>query len=153
MRGLMGSRKTAQVVLLLAFIGAGVACTEKAADATKKNVDSAIDATKSGANKAIDATKAAGDKASDAAQKAGDKTKDAVVTTGNAVSDAWITGKLKAKFADETVLKGSHITITTSERVVTLTGTVGTSTAKERAGAIASGTDGVTNVVNNLIVR
>jgi len=153
-----------RIVLVVALVGAGVACTQKAADATKQGVDTALDATKSGANKAIDATKAAGDKALDAtkaagdktsevAQKAADKTKGAVIVTGNAVTDTWITGKLKAKFADETVLKGSDISISTSAHVVTLTGTVGTNTAKDRAGAIAGGTDGVVDVVNKLIVR
>ena len=157
-------RVTGKIVLLLTLVGAGMACTQKAADATKQGVDTALDATKSGANKAIDATKAAsdkaldatkaaGDKTSEAAQKAADKTKGAVITTGNAVTDTWITGKLKAKFADETVLKGSDIKITTNAHVVTLTGTVASETAKERAGMIAGGTDGVVDVVNKLIVK
>jgi hyperosmotically inducible periplasmic protein len=162
----MWNRKavTVRIALLVGLVGAGVACTQKAADATKHGVDTALEATKSGANKAIDATKnasdkaldvtkAAGDKTSNVAQQAADKTKGAVIVTGNAVTDTWITGKLKVKFADETVLKGSDIKITTSAHVVTLSGTVASDTAKDRAGAIASGTDGVVDVVNNLIVK
>lgn len=156
--------RSAKLVILIALVFAGTACTQKAADATKKGVDTALDATKSGANKAIDATKAAGDKTAEAAQKAADKTaevagkavdktKDAAVTTGNVVTDTWITGKLKAKFADETVLKGSDIKIDTNKNVVTLTGTVGSNTAKVRAGEIASGTQGVVRVENLLVLK
>ena len=155
---------SATLVILIALVSAGLACTEKAADATKKGVDSALDATKSGANKAIDATKNAGDKTSEAAQKTAgkaadvagtvaDKTKDVVIATGNAVTDTWITGKLKVKFADETVLKGSDIKIDTAKHVVTLTGTVGSELAKTRAGEIAGGTDGVVGVENRLVVK
>jgi len=142
----------------------GVACTQKAADATKEKVGAALDATKAGADKAIDATKAAGDKAADAAQKSADKTadaaakvadktKDAVVTTGNAVTDTWLTGKLKAKFADDTALNGSDITIKTTAHVVRLTGTVGSADASLRARDIAAGTEGVIQVINQLVVK
>jgi len=137
-------RTAAALIVLLALTG--VACTQNAAEATKDTVGAALDATKSGANKAIDATKAAGDKTADT-------TKGAVVATGNAVTDTWITGKLKAKFSDETVLKGSDITIKTAAHVVTLTGTVGSNTAKVRAGEIAAGTEGVTGVVNHLLTK
>lgn len=154
----------ATLVILIALISAGSACTEKAADATKKSVDNALDATKSGADKAIDATKNAGDKtaqtaqktadkATEAAGKVADKTKEAVIATGNAVTDTWITGKLKAKFADESVLRASEIKISTSKHVVTLTGIVGSDAAKVRAGEIASGTEGVVAVVNQLVVK
>lgn len=140
-----------QIGLLIAVVGAGVACTQKAADAAKQGVDSALDATKAGANKAIDATRAAGDKTAEAAQQTADKAKDAAAATSNVFTDTWITGKLKAKFADEQVLNGSRIDIDTSKGVVTLKGTVSSATAKARAEAIASGTDGVARVVNQLI--
>ena len=151
-------------VLPAMSVMAGAACTQKAADATKARVDHALDATKSGANAAVDATKAAGDKAADAVQKTAvktaeaagnvaEKTKDAAAATSSAVTDPWITGKLKAKFADETVLRGSHINIDTNRHVVTLTGTVLSVTAVSRAAAIAGGTVGVTGVINQLVVR
>jgi len=156
--------RTGLIVLLGCLASAGLACTQKAADATKEKVGAALDATKAGANKAIDATKAAGDKTSDAAQKTADTTagvagkvtdtaKDAARATGNAVTDTWITAKLKAKFADETSLKGSHINIDTSKHVVTLTGTVMIETGRVRAGEIAVGTDGVVDVINHLVVK
>lgn len=149
---------------LLGVVFSGPACTERAADTTKKDVNAALEATKTGADKAIDATKTAGDKTADAAQKTADKTaevagkvaektKDVAVATATAVTDGWITTKLKAKFADESVLKGSDINVDTTDHVVTLKGTVLSGPAKTRAGEIAKGTQGVTRVVNEIVVK
>lgn len=144
---------TAKIVLLVCLLSAGVACTQKAANATKDTVGAALDATKSGAEKTIDATKAAGDRTAEAAQKTADKTKDMAAATSDVVTDTWITGKLKTKFIDETLLKGTHITISTAKHVVTLSGVVASDAVKLRAGEVASGTEGVTAVVNQLVVR
>lgn len=149
---------------LVGVVSTGSACTQKAADATKKDVNAALDTTKAGADTAIDATKSAGDKTADAAQQTADKTadvagkvgekgKDVVLAVGAAVTDSWITTKLKAKFADETVLKGSDIKVETTDHVVTLKGTVRSGEAKARAVAITAGTEGVMRVVNQLVVK
>jgi len=123
---------------------------------------------KSGAHRAIDATAQAGEKGVSAtkraAQKTGEKTKEIAgatatktkeitATTGEVITDSWITTKLKTKFFDETLLKGSDIHVETNDRVVTLTGTATSSAAKARAAAIASGTEGVTRVVDQLVVK
>lgn len=50
-------------------------------------------------------------------------------------------------------LAGSDINVATTEHVVTLKGHVRSSAARLRAGEIAAGTEGVTGVVNELIVR
>jgi hyperosmotically inducible protein len=125
-------------------------------------------AAKSKSAKAIDATEQAGKKTAavtkDAAQKTGDKTKEiagtagqktkaAVSATGEAITDSWITTKLKTKFFDETLLKGSDIHVETNDHVVTLKGTVASSAAKARAAAIARGTEGVTRVVDQVVVK
>jgi hyperosmotically inducible protein len=75
------------------------------------------------------------------------------VATSAAVTDGWITTKLKAKFADETMLKGSDINVDTTDHVVTLSGAVPSATAKSRAVEIADGTEGVKRVVNRLVVK
>ena len=67
------------------------ACSDRAADETKR-----------GADKAVDAGKAAADKVAET-------TREVATATGAAVTDGWITAKLKAKFADEVVLNGSDI--------------------------------------------
>ena len=161
--------KQARYVILVALVGfaaAGLACTQ-----TQKAADEALDATKEGTATAIDETQKAGedfadrtaDKAKEIAGKTADKateiagnvaakTKDLAATTGEAITDSWITAKVSAKFVDETLLNGSDINVDTSNHVVTLRGTVASAAAKNRAAAIASGTEGVTRVVNQLVV-
>jgi hyperosmotically inducible periplasmic protein len=156
------------ITVLSGVVGAGLACSDKAVDETKRDARSAIEATRAGADKAIDATKKVGDQTADIAKDvalqaadrtteiAGDlaeKSQQAVSATGAAVTDGWITTKVKAKFADETALNGSEINVQTKEHVVTLRGTVFSDAAKARAAVIASGTEGVARVVNQLIVK
>jgi hyperosmotically inducible protein len=104
------------------------------------------------------------DEARDAVQQIEDKTKEVVAdtaekgkeiisSTGEAINDGWITTKIKAKFADDTALKESDIDIDTKDRVVTLKGTVSSSETKKRAAAIATGTEGVLRVVDQLSVK
>ena len=159
--------KQSRYVMLatLAWLAAaGAACTQKAAD-------EALDATREGTATAIEETKEAGrqvvDATGDAAERAVDKTKeiagrtadkatdiasDIASTTGEAITDTWITTKVKAKFLDETQLNDSSVSVDTDNGVVTLKGTVGSAAAKSRAEAIASGTEGVSRVVNQLVV-
>jgi hypothetical protein len=154
--------------VLVSVIATALGCSEKAVDATKKDVGAALDATKTGVDKAIDATKTAGDKTADVskdvalttadktanvASRVADKTKAIASETAAAVTDGWITTKLKAKFADETELKGSDVNVDTTDHVVTLRGTVLSGEAKTRAGTIARGTDGVTRVINRIVVK
>jgi len=150
---------------------AGFACTQKAADQTldrakdgsataihetQKVGEQVADATKDAAKRTADNTKEiAGETADKTKELAGDiatETKAIASTTGEAISDTLITTKVKAKFADETVLRGSHIDVDTRNQVVTLKGTVASAAAKGRAAAVASGTEGVKRVVNELVV-
>jgi len=110
------------------------ACSDRTADETKR-----------GADKAVDAGKAAADKVAET-------TREVATATGAAVTDGWITAKLKAKFADEVVLKGSDISVETNDHTVTLKGSVRSAAARSRALEIANGTEGVRHVVNQLVV-
>jgi hyperosmotically inducible protein len=67
-------------------------------------------------------------------------------------TDPGVTTAVKAKFAADDVVKAYKIDVDTKDRVVTLTGAVDSSLAKERAVKIARATDGVNNVVDNLTV-
>ena len=155
------------------------AATDTALDATKEGVDKALDATKKGTATAIDETQKAGEKTADVtrnvAERTADKTKEIAgktadktkeiaggvatktkevsAATGEAITEAWITTKVSAKFVDETLLKDSNIKVDTNDHVVTLKGTVASAAAKNRAAAIARGTEGVTRVVNQLVVK
>ena len=145
------------LLALVWFASAGAACTQKAADeareATREGAATAAEEVREVGAGIADAT---ADKTKEIAGKTADKAKeiasDIAATTGEAISDTWITAKVKAKFLDEAQLNGSSVTVDTDNRVVTLRGTVASADAKSRAAAIASGTEGVTRVVNYLVV-
>lgn len=69
-----------------------------------------------------------------------------------AQSDAGLTTKVKTKLAADSTVKASQINVDTKNRVVTLSGTVDSEAAKTQAVALARGTEGVTDVVDNLSV-
>jgi hyperosmotically inducible periplasmic protein len=76
----------------------------------------------------------------------------AVFAWGCAGSDTGITSAVKMKMAADEVVKAYQIDIDTRERVVTLSGSVETQEARERAVRLARSTDGVASVVDNLSV-
>jgi osmotically-inducible protein OsmY len=117
---------------------------------TGKAIDTTAHAGEKGADVAKGAAHTTGDKATQIAGATAKKTQEVAAGIGETITDSWITTKLKAKFFDETLLKHSDIHVETNDHVVTLTGTVASSTAKTRAEAITSGTEGMTRVVNQL---
>jgi osmotically-inducible protein OsmY len=137
------------LVALVGAVGIGSACTQQATDEAKEDADAALDATKEGVDKTLDAVK---EGAGDIAQQAAEKAKEVASTTGEAITDGWITTKVSARFVDEELLKGSKIDVDTDNREVTLKGTVTSEAAKSRAATIARDTEGVTRVVNQLVV-
>lgn len=71
-------------------------------------------------------------------------------SVGAAISDTDITAKVKLKLAGEKGLKGSDVDVTTTNAVVTLTGTAATSSAKDEAGRLTKEVKGVKDVDNEL---
>ena len=67
-------------------------------------------------------------------------------------SDPGITTAVKSQLAADDTVKAYQIDVDTSDRVVTLTGTVATSTEREQAVMLARQTDGVRDVVDQLTV-
>ena len=67
-------------------------------------------------------------------------------------TDSGVTTKIKAKFAQDDVVKAHQINVTTREGVVTLTGEVDTMEARRQAVRLARDTEGVANVVDELRV-
>ena len=67
-----------------------------------------------------------------------------------AMSDAGITTKVKAKLAADSTVKATQINVDTKDKVVTLSGAVDSEAAKTQALALARGTEGVSDVVDNL---
>ena len=76
----------------------------------------------------------------------------AVLSIACAKTDPGITTAVKSKLAADDTVKAYKIDVDTTDHVVTLTGTVDSSAAKERAVTIARTTEGVNNVIDNLSV-
>ncbi|HWY25689.1 MAG TPA: BON domain-containing protein [Nevskia sp.] len=65
---------------------------------------------------------------------------------GAAITDTAITAKVKARLLEDSRLKKSHVSVTTTNGAVTLTGTAPSSDAAAAAKELASGVDGVKSV-------
>lgn len=72
-------------------------------------------------------------------------------TAGVVASDAAITSRIKSQYVADATVGTFQIGIRTWKGIVTLSGTVGTYRARDKAESIAKSTGGVT-AVNNLIV-
>jgi osmotically-inducible protein OsmY len=129
---------------------------EKAANKTAEGVGVAAGETKRGAEVAARETKkgveTAADKTAEGVGVAARETKNAAKKTGEVASDSWITTKVKAKFVGEEPLKHSHITVSTNDKVVTLTGTVASEAGRAHAISIVKATDGVKDVGDKLTI-
>jgi hyperosmotically inducible protein len=104
----------------------------------------------------VDRTKDAAVKTKDAVVKGarvvGDKTEDGLSKSGEVMTDSWVTTRVHARFVDEALLKGSDVSVKTDDHVVTLTGTVMSRAGRNKATAVAKGTEGVRTVVNRLTI-
>jgi hyperosmotically inducible protein len=126
---------------------------DAAGEKTKTGVTKAVDATVDAAKKTKEAVQKGVGKAEQGVGKAADKTSNAVGKVGDKASDTSVTTRVKAAFSGEKLLQDTAIDVDTTDHVVTLRGTVASSAAKARAAAIAGGTEGVTRVVNQLVVK
>jgi hyperosmotically inducible protein len=126
---------------------------DAAGEKTKSGLTKAVDATVNAAHKTKEATEKGVGKTEQGVAKAADKTANATAKAGDKVGDTSLSTRIKASFSSEPLLKDTAIDVDTSDHVVTLRGTVGSSSAKVRAEEIAGGTEGVTRVINNLVVR
>ena len=77
----------------------------------------------------------------------------AVVTAACAQTDAGLTSKVKSKLAADDLVKAHEINVTTTDHVVTLTGSVQTPAVKAQAVRLARETEGVRDVVDDLHVE
>ena len=141
----MNTAKLWMVFAFVILVMAG-ACSPKDKDQAREAVQQIEDKTKEIADDAAEKTR-------EVVADVADKGKEIVSSTGEAITDGWITTKVKAKFADDKLLKESNITIDTNDRVVTLKGTVSSAEAKKRAAMIAEGTEGVLSVADQVVVK
>jgi len=122
-------------------------------NADRSKTTRAAEKTKEGLNKAVDATVKGAEKAKEGVGKAAEKTGEAIGTAGDKMSEAGISTRVKTGLAKDAILKDISIDVETKGRVVTLRGTVPSAAAKTKAEEIAARTEGVTRVVNELVVR
>jgi osmotically-inducible protein OsmY len=74
-------------------------------------------------------------------------------TAGQYVDDSVVTTKVKAAIFDDMALKGLQINVKTYQGVVQLSGFVDTAEHAQKAGELARGVKGVSQVKNDLIVK
>lgn len=72
---------------------------------------------------------------------------------GKEISDTWITTKVQAMYFLDKDVKGMDIDVTTKGTIVTLTGTVPTEATRQKAVADARSIEGVTQVVDKIVVK
>jgi hyperosmotically inducible protein len=89
-------------------------------------------------------------RAREAGRTIGEKAKEAAHQIDEALSDGALTAKIKSKMTLDDLVNARSINVTTTDRVVTLTGTVASARERERAVALAKETNGVTRVEDKL---
>ncbi|VEC01009.1 Osmotically-inducible protein Y precursor [Cedecea lapagei] len=87
------------------------------------------------------------------ADTAGKKIDNSMAKVGNFMDDSGITAKVKAALVDDKSIKSTDISVTTENKVVTLSGFVEHQAQAEQAVATAKKVEGVTSVSDKLHVR
>ena len=82
----------------------------------------------------------------------GEKAAVAATRVGDALEESGLTAKIKAKMVLDDLVKARSINVTTSGTIVTLSGTVHSAKERERAVALATETQGVTKVIDQLAI-
>lgn len=72
---------------------------------------------------------------------------------GQMAEDAALTAKIKSKMALDDNIDAADIDVDTASRIVTLRGTVDSEHERERAMRLSRETEGVTSVVDQLVIR
>ena len=120
--------------------------TEDAVSQVRQDVKAVGAEASKGMAQAKEAVTATAREAKEAANITSDK-------IGDRVSDAVITTTVKAEMAKDKDLSALKINVDTAAGRVALRGTAPSQTARDHAGALASGVKGVVNVDNQLIVE
>jgi hyperosmotically inducible periplasmic protein len=99
--------------------------------------------------RSIDA-ETAKERAREAGRTIGEKAKQAASQIDEVLSDGALTAKIKSKMTLDDLVNARSINVSTTDRVVTLTGTVASARERERAVALAKETNGVARVEDKL---
>lgn len=141
--------KPVQRTLSLIAIGAAAfllaACDQSKPPTVGEKIDAGIERAQETANEAKKDMQAAGAELKQDASQAGN-------TIADGAADVTITAKVKTALAGDDQLSALAIGVETTNKVVTLTGPAPTQTASDRATSLAQAVEGVTEVINNLVV-
>ena len=88
-----------------------------------------------------------------AGAEVGEKAAVAAARISESIEEGSLTAKIKAKMVLDDLVKARSIDVTTEDTTVTVAGTVHSQQERDRALALAKETDGVTKVVDALVVR
>jgi hyperosmotically inducible protein len=88
----------------------------------------------------------------DADRTTSERVKNGMTKTGDKISDTWITTKVKWFYWGDDRLRGSDISVSTTDHVVTLKGTVKNLDGRTRAVQLATDTEGVKRVIDELTI-
>jgi len=89
----------------------------------------------------------------DLAAKTAEKAGEAATKVEDVLTEGALTAKIKSKMALDDNVKARTISVDTAGSVVTLTGTVGSAAERDRAVRLAKETNGVTAVVDKLVIK
>ena len=150
--------KKAVFTLSIAALAVLSACGNKDDGKTAgQKLDSAVANTEQAAAeakaKAEAAMARAGDAIKDATQKAESSSGKVVQSMSGKAGDAAITASVLSELAKDANLSAIKIDVDTKDGKVTLTGPAPTAAARDKAGALAKSTKGVTSVSNKLTVQ
>lgn len=93
------------------------------------------------------------DRAREAGAEVGEKVATGTAQAQRALSDGSLTTKIKAKMALDDTVRAAAIDVDTDGTVVTLSGRVGSDAERTKAVQLARETEGVTSVVDRLVVQ
>ena len=92
------------------------------------------------------------EKAREKGAELGEKAAEAAEKVKEGLAEAQITAKIKAKMALDDSVRARTVDVSTTGTAVTLSGNVRSKSERDRAVALARETDGVTRVVDHLVV-
>jgi osmotically-inducible protein OsmY len=95
----------------------------------------------------------AGKRGAEIVSTASEKGREAASKLEGALNEGALTTKIKSKMALDDHVSARTIGVETVGSVVTLTGTVGSTTERDRAVRLATETEGVSKVVDKLLVK
>ena len=145
--------KSSTLLVIAATTLALGACNSRDDSTVGEKVDATINKTEQAAADAKAAVQKEAAEVKSDAGVAAERAKEAMAEAGEKLTDAGITASVNAELAKDSSLSALSINVDTTEGKVSLRGTAPSSSARDRATALARSIKGVKSVDNQLEVR